>query len=261
PLHLAIIHEQTAVIKQLIEVIVSIPSQQIINISNNLQQTPLHLAVVTKQPQVVQLLLQARADPTLLDRYGNSPLHLALQAGDEEMLRTLLAHLGSAAPYLLRLPNFHGLLPVHLAVKAKSLACLDLLVRKGADVNAVERQGGRTPLHLAVEMENLNMATHLVKKLGADINSRTFAGNTPLHLAAGLGSPTLTKLLLKAGADVLCENDEPLAGGSLGGLLEALDSMGLRKAVRMLHKTEALEKLQSTGMGSEGLMEGSLLPS
>uniref|UniRef100_A0A803WCE4 Nuclear factor kappa B subunit 2 n=1 Tax=Ficedula albicollis TaxID=59894 RepID=A0A803WCE4_FICAL len=211
PLHLAIIHEQTAVIKQLIDIIASIPSQQIINISNNLQQTPLHLAVITKQPQVVQLLLQARADPTLLDRYGNSLLHLALQAGDEEMLRTLLAHLGSAAPYLLRLPNFHGLLPVHLAVKAKSLACLDLLVRTGADVNAVERQSGRTPLHLAVEMENLNMATHLVKKLGADINSRTFAGNTPLHLAAGLGSPTLTKLLLKAGADVLCENDEPMS--------------------------------------------------
>lgn len=57
---------------------------------------------------MVQVLLQARADPTLLDRYGNSLLHLALQAGNEEMLRTLLAHLGSAAPYLLRLPNFHG---------------------------------------------------------------------------------------------------------------------------------------------------------
>lgn len=38
PLHLAIIHEQTAVIKQLIDVIVSIPSPQIINITNNLQQ-------------------------------------------------------------------------------------------------------------------------------------------------------------------------------------------------------------------------------
>ncbi|XP_074963692.1 nuclear factor NF-kappa-B p100 subunit isoform X2 [Phalacrocorax aristotelis] len=405
PLHLAIIHEQTAVIKQLIEVM---PNQHIINISNNLQQTPLHLAVITKQPQVVQLLLQAHADPTLLDRYGNSLLHLALQAGDEEMLRTLLAHLGSDAPYLLNLPNFQGLLPVHLAVKAKSLACLDLLVRKGADVNAVERQGGRTPLHLAVEMENLNMATHLVKKLGADVNSWTFARNTPLHLAAGLGSPILTKLLIKAGADVLCENDEPispssseassdtdadpeeqelamelgelapavehstnpeppaqghgqaghrhrrchtpldltrsqkvreillqasqqgpevelptapwpgkvlsldsevlqgleqllnqdcsgsdwielakrlglcslvetykdtpspsvsllrsyeLAGGSLGGLLEALDSMGLHKAVRMLHKTEVLEKLQSTELkedsayGSESVEE------
>lgn len=71
-------------------------------------QTPLHLAVITKQPQVVQLLLQAHANPTLLDRYGNSLLHLALQAADEEMLRMLLAHLGSATPYLLHLPNFQG---------------------------------------------------------------------------------------------------------------------------------------------------------
>lgn len=43
-----------------------------------------------------------------------------------------------------------------------------------------------------------------------------------------------------------------LAGGSLGGLLEALDSMGLHNAVRMLHKTEALDKLQSTGTKGEG---------
>ncbi|KAM9134046.1 nuclear factor NF-kappa-B p100 subunit isoform 1-T1 [Pangshura tecta] len=214
PLHLAIIHEQTTVIEQLIQVVLSIPNQQIINMANHLQQTPLHLAVITKQHQVVGLLLQAHADPTLLDRYGNSLLHLALQTGDEAMLRTLLGHLGSAIPCLLSTPNYHGLLPVHLAVRVKSLACLDLLVRMGADVNAVERQGGRTPLHLAVEMENLNVAGHLVKKLGADVNARTFAGNTPLHLAAGLGSPILTKMLIKAGGDVLCENDEPVRSSS-----------------------------------------------
>ncbi|XP_074855917.1 nuclear factor NF-kappa-B p100 subunit isoform X1 [Carettochelys insculpta] len=214
PLHLAIIHEQTAVIEQLIPVILSIPNQQVINVANHLQQTPLHLAVITKQHQVVGLLLQAQADPTRLDRYGNSLLHLALQTGDEAMLRTLLGHLGSSAAGLLSTPNYHGLLPVHLAVRVKSLACLDLLARMGADVNAGERQGGRTPLHLAVEMENLNMAAHLVKKLGVDVNARTFAGNTPLHLAAGLGSPVLTKMLIKAGADVLCENDEPVQSSS-----------------------------------------------
>uniref|UniRef100_A0A8B9TDP1 Nuclear factor kappa B subunit 2 n=1 Tax=Anas platyrhynchos TaxID=8839 RepID=A0A8B9TDP1_ANAPL len=370
PLHLAIIHEQTAVIKQLIDVIVSIPSPQIINITNNLQGgSPLSRA---GQPQVVQLLLQARADPTLLDRYGNSLLHLALHTGDEEMVRTLLAHLGAAAPYLLRLPNFYGLLPVHLAVKAKSPACLDLLVRKGADVNATEMQGGRTPLHLAVEMENLNMATHLVKK--QTVNSRTFAGNTPLHLAAWPGLPhahqaapqsrygadppllpmgggsspcpvqgdseqeetgprprrchtpldltrsqkvtragrgdgqRVTELRVPTGNVLSLDNDAlqgleqllnqdssgsdwmelakrlglcslvetykdtpspsvsllrsyELAGGSLGGLLEALDSMGLRKAVRILRKTEAQEKLQSTEIkedsayGSESVEE------
>ncbi|XP_048168075.1 nuclear factor NF-kappa-B p100 subunit isoform X4 [Corvus hawaiiensis] len=297
PLHLAIIHEQTAVIKQLIDVIVSIPSQQIINISNNLQQTPLHLAVITKQPQVVQLLLQARADPTLLDRYGNSLLHLALQAGDEEMLRTLLAHLGSASPYLLRLPNFHGLLPVHLAVKAKSLACLDLLVRTGADVNAVERQSGRTPLHLAVEMENLNMATHLVKKvreillqasqqgpeaelptapqpgkvLSLDnealkgleqLLNQDCSGSDWIELAKRLGLCSLVETYKDTPSpSVSLLRSYELAGGSLGGLLEALDSMGLHNAVRMLHKTEALEKLQSTDLkedsayGSESVEE------
>uniref|UniRef100_A0A7M4FR45 Nuclear factor kappa B subunit 2 n=1 Tax=Crocodylus porosus TaxID=8502 RepID=A0A7M4FR45_CROPO len=213
PLHLAIIHEQTAVIKQLVEVISGIPNQQIINVANHLQQTPLHLAVITKQPQVVQLLLQAHADPTLLDRYGNSLLHLALQADLCASVFTLTgARLLLSCGWHQHLPSdVPGLLPVHVAVQVKSLACLELLVRKGADVNAAERQGGRTPLHLAVEMDNLNMAAHLVKKLGADINARTFAGNTPLHLAAGLGSPTLTKMLIKSGADVLCENDEPVS--------------------------------------------------
>ncbi|KAF2979639.1 hypothetical protein EK904_002994 [Melospiza melodia maxima] len=58
-----------------------------------------------------------------------------------------------------------------------------------------------------------------------------------------------------------CSLSLQLAGGSLGGLLEALDSMGLHNAVRMLHKTEALEKLQSTELkedsayGSESVEE------
>lgn len=134
-----------------------------------------------------------------------------------------------------------GLYPVHLAVRARSPECLDLLVDSGAEVEAAERQGGRTALHLATEMEELGLVTHLVTKVGlriaegvgprvveeprtvkmqgegwpvsewyhqplsctpqlrANVNARTFAGNTPLHLAAGLGSPTLTRLLLKAG--------------------------------------------------------------
>uniref|UniRef100_A0A8C0GJA4 Nuclear factor kappa B subunit 2 n=1 Tax=Chelonoidis abingdonii TaxID=106734 RepID=A0A8C0GJA4_CHEAB len=291
PLHLAIIHEQTTVIEQLIQVVLSIPNQQIINVANHLQQTPLHLAVITKQHQVVALLLQAHADPTLLDRYGNSLLHLALQTGDEAMLRTLLGHLGSAIPCLLSTPNYHGLLPVHLAVRVKSLACLDLLVRMGADVNAVERQGGRTPLHLAVEMENLNMAGHLVKKVqgrepsGSRVSGSVRQGQgSQLWSASGLGtilsldSNTLqgleellnqdrsgsdwTELAQRLGLRSLVETYKDttspsgslllsyeLAGGSLGGLLEALDSMGLSEGVRMLRKAETADKLQSTGKG------------
>ncbi|XP_067876365.1 nuclear factor NF-kappa-B p100 subunit-like isoform X2 [Heterodontus francisci] len=166
-LHLAIIHQQPLMVQQLLQVIVSIPRQQIINIPNDLRQTPLHLGVITQQHRIVELLLTAGANATILDRHGNSILHLALHRKDEEMVKLLLEHLKpQTLSKLMKMPDCNGLYPVHLAVKAMNKNLLQILLSKGADKNVAEQKSGRTPLHLAVEIQSLNMVGQLLLEVG-----------------------------------------------------------------------------------------------
>lgn len=52
-------------------------------------QTPLHLAIITKQAQMVQMLKDAGASVNYPDRKGNSAVHLAAARKDVEMLKLL----------------------------------------------------------------------------------------------------------------------------------------------------------------------------
>uniref|UniRef100_A0A667Z1I2 Nuclear factor of kappa light polypeptide gene enhancer in B-cells 2 (p49/p100) n=1 Tax=Myripristis murdjan TaxID=586833 RepID=A0A667Z1I2_9TELE len=210
PLHLAIIHQQAGVIQQLVYTLLSSQQRRVLNATNHLQQTPLHLAVITRQVKVVELLLRAGADPSLLDKDGRTALHLAAQAGDDATLRPLLAHLGERHAHLVNMADYHGLHPLHLAVRRGGERCLRLLVEGGAKINAPEQKSGSSALHLAVRENLFKVACFLITELKADVNMSTFGGNTPLHLAAGLGSPTLCSMLIAAGADKNLENDEPL---------------------------------------------------
>uniref|UniRef100_A0A8D3A5S7 RHD domain-containing protein n=1 Tax=Scophthalmus maximus TaxID=52904 RepID=A0A8D3A5S7_SCOMX len=210
PLHLAVIHQQTAVIQQLIHTLLSSRQQNLLNMANHLQQAPLHLAVITRQVKVMEVLLQAGADPSLVDKDGRSPLHLAALAGDNATLRPLLANLGERHGHLVNTADFHGLHPLHLAVRRDGERCLRLLVEGGAKINAPEQKSGNSALHLAVRENLFKVACTLITELKADVNACTFGGNTALHLAAGLGSPTLCSMLIAAGADKNVENDEPL---------------------------------------------------
>src|ERR1041384_7119506 len=73
------------------------------------------------------------------------------------------------------------------------------LLRKGADVNAQNREG-RTALMFAI----INLRAATVKTLlefGADVNVQARCGCTPLMLAACSGDIGITRALLNRGAD------------------------------------------------------------
>ncbi|MGH0177961.1 UNVERIFIED_CONTAM: hypothetical protein FKN15_018633 [Acipenser sinensis] len=252
--------------KNLIEVISSIPGEDVINMRNDLYQTPLHLAVITQQADTVEALLKANADLSLADRHGNTALHLAAKQGESKILSLLLQRQEAAG--LIKLPNSEGLSALHLAVLANSLLSLRQLISYGVDVEECEQSSGRTALHLAVEQENICLAGSLLLEGSAYVDSSTYDGSTPLHIAAGRGSVKMTALLMAAGADAHKENCEPLydtddrgyeeeeedegfvpgttpldmalsdevSGGTIMELLDGLKSIGNSEAVDIVQK-------------------------
>uniref|UniRef100_A0A8C7U227 Nuclear factor of kappa light polypeptide gene enhancer in B-cells 2 (p49/p100) n=1 Tax=Oncorhynchus mykiss TaxID=8022 RepID=A0A8C7U227_ONCMY len=246
PLHLAIIHQQSAVTQQLVHTLLTIQQHKVLNKLNHLGQTPLHLAVITRQVKVVDVLLRAGADPTLLDRDGRTALHLAALAGDDVTLRVLLGHLGERYLHLVNMADYHGLHPLHLAVCKGGERCLRLLVEGGAKINAPEQKSGCSALHLAVRENYFKVACTLITELKADVNMCTFGGNTPLHLAASRSSPPLCSMLIAAGADKNLENDEPLFFSSSSSDEEQEDG-----PVRDFRES-AIQQLPNTTPLSEG---------
>ena len=73
-LHLAIIFGEDEFATQTIQMA---KCKKSLSIHNNLQQSPLHLAVLTNKPCLVQLLLARGAVVDARDRHGNTPLHMA----------------------------------------------------------------------------------------------------------------------------------------------------------------------------------------
>lgn len=69
-------------------------------------QTPLHLAVITKQPRALDCLIKAGANPRLRDRHGNTAVHIACSYGDATCLKALLHY--DVSKMVLNWQNYQG---------------------------------------------------------------------------------------------------------------------------------------------------------
>ena len=87
-----------------------------------------------------------------------------------------------------------GRSPLDCAVVEGDKKVIELLITKGADVNAKDHDGV-TPLHAAVQYGHKGIAELLIAN-GADVNTKTLVGSTPLHAAAFLGYKEIVELLV-----------------------------------------------------------------
>jgi ankyrin repeat protein len=140
------------------------------------QEEKLFEAVISGLPKKAIRCLKQGAEINAKNEQGNTPVHVAVASRQKEIVG-LLAERGTDV----NAANPRGDTPLHLAAEADDRDIAELLIAKGADVNARNRQG-RTPLHVAAMKHHTSMVESLAAH-GADASVKDRSGETALQLA------------------------------------------------------------------------------
>ncbi|KAH3766778.1 Serine/threonine-protein phosphatase 6 regulatory ankyrin repeat subunit B [Pelomyxa schiedti] len=156
---------------------------------DNNNQSPLHLASVANQAEMVAWLLEKGVKPNGKDKqYGRSPLHWAARLGHVKVVSALVASIVGVEIDL----DLHLRTPVHLAALAGHTNCLEVL-SKYFNLNSQDKKGC-TALFLASSKSHHDFVAKLLQ-LGADPSIGTSQGHLPLHIAAHKGNYECLQLL------------------------------------------------------------------
>jgi ankyrin repeat protein len=159
--------------------------------------TALHWAAHWNDAATVDRLLRAGAHVNQTNRYGVTPLLLAVNNTDGLPVVDRLLKAGANANAF----SGDNETALMLAARAGSAATIKLLLAYGADPNAAEGWRGQTALMWAAAENHVAAATTLIEG-GADLYATSKAWFTPLIFAVRAGHLDAAKALLQAGANV-----------------------------------------------------------
>ena len=156
---------------------------------------PLHYAVMKTWPEVVALLLDAGADPDVVNNQSKTALDLAISGSKDDII-DLLLEAGATVE-----PPADG---IHILAWNNDVLGVKLHIYAGTDIDQADIDGN-IPLLLAVERGHIGMAELLIQH-EANLEVTDRHGFTPLIMSAELNHPEVLLILLDAGADIEAED-------------------------------------------------------
>jgi ankyrin repeat protein len=158
-------------------------------VSGGENEKPIHIASRMGYKEMVNLLLQHGASLTSRTDSGNTPLHLASEAGHLSLVKYIV-ELQRDGLYSL---NYEKETPLHLAARNGKDSLVTYFAETGCNINAASADGA-TCLHVVCENGHFITVECLLKH-DAEVNAVNYSEQTPLHIAAKWGQTKIVELL------------------------------------------------------------------
>lgn len=165
--------------------------------------TLMHLASGAFNEQAALSFIRKGIPIHMPNKEGAKCIHIASIRGHVEVVKAIVAK-GENVDSRTK----DGFTPLHLAVKFGKHNLVEALLGLGANLQLKAIRGGETALHLATLVSDGQECVDLLIRSGADVDAVDNRGETPLHFASRANNVIAVELLLNDGAKIDLQNED-----------------------------------------------------
>ncbi len=182
-LHRAVLDRNASIVKLFLKCGADVNDEM-----RNSYTTALHMAVIApRDNEIAKMLIDNGANINAMDKYGNTPLHMAVfksNDSSDEMCQFLIENGANVNKN-----NSLGETPLHMAAHVTkyhevNINIVNVLLQNGADVNAIDKKG-QTPLDIAIKNEHADKAVKTLRKHGGKTSKELGIKPAPASQPAG----------------------------------------------------------------------------